>query len=146
MKTRETILAAIKLGKGSQCLDGRDLSRLANFFPVSDWETMGLKLAEGAKAEDVKTVEFTEENVRAQLKKDVDFGFEKAINQRGISSGLMYEVVKMWMWVLDDELQNFSDDNYAQYGLPLFKAVAVKYGFENPIGDKNGDEEEFASS
>lgn len=32
-------------------------------------------------------------------------------------------------------------ENYAMYGLPLFKATAVKYGWENPIGDDNGDEE-----
>ena len=27
------------------------------------------------------------------------------------------------------------------YGLPLFKATAVKYGWENPIGYDNGEEE-----
>ncbi len=55
----------------------------------------------------------------------------------------MYEVVKMWMYILEDDLQNFED--YAQYGLPLFKAVALKYGFENPIGEDKGDEDKYAS-
>lgn len=87
--------------------------------------------------------DLTRENVLAQLASDLDFGFEKALNQRGISSGLMYEVVKMWMWVLDDDLQHF--DGYAQYGLPFFKAVAIKYGFPNPIGDDRGDEEKYAA-
>jgi hypothetical protein len=84
--------------------------------------------------------------VLAQLKKDVAFGFEKALNQRGISAGLMSEVVKMWNWILEEGLENYDEDNgYAQYGLPLFKATAVKYGFDNPIGDNNGDEDEYAS-
>jgi hypothetical protein len=48
----------------------------------------------------------------------------------------------MWLWVLDDELADF--EAYAQYGLPLFKRVAVKYGFENPIGDDNGDEFQYS--
>lgn len=29
------------------------------------------------------------------------------------------------------------------YGLPIFKATAVKYGFENPIGDDSGPEAEY---
>ena len=32
-------------------------------------------------------------------------------------------------------------DNYAMYGLPLFKATAVKYGWDNPIGDDTGEED-----
>ena len=68
--------------------------------------------------------------------RDVAFGFEKALDKRGISSGLMYSVVKMWLRVLEDELAK--SDAYAQYGLPLFKAVAVKYGFPNPIGEDLG--------
>jgi len=38
-------------------------------------------------------------------------------------------------------LENF--DSYAMYGLPLYKATALKYGFKNPIGDDDGDEEEY---
>lgn len=123
--------------KGSQCLDGRDMSRLADFFPVSDGGALGLKLAEGAEyiAEPM-----TEAAVLARLRHDLDFAFEKALNRRGLSAGMMYEVVKMWLWVLEDDLQHMED--YAQYGLPLFKAVAVKYGFENPIGEATGSETE----
>lgn len=34
-------------------------------------------------------------------------------------------------------------DSYAMYGLPLFKATAVKYGFDNPIGDDTGAEDYY---
>ena len=77
------------------------------------------------------------------MKEDNDFGFEKALNKRGISSGLQYSSVKLWLWILEDELQNMEE--YAQYGLPLFKAVALKYGFENKIGDDAGDETEYSA-
>ena len=33
---------------------------------------------------------------------------------------------------------------YAMYGLPLFKATAVKYGWDNPIGEDTGTEEYYA--
>jgi len=29
------------------------------------------------------------------------------------------------------------------YGLPLFKATAIKYGFPNPIGDDSGSERKY---
>ena len=85
---------------------------------------------------------FTKENIIEQLRTDVEFGFEKALNRRGISACLMFEVVRMWNWILneDDELANWPSERYAIYGLPLFKATAIKYGFPNMIGDDEGDE------
>lgn len=34
--------------------------------------------------------EWTRENILEQLKSDVEFGFEKALDQRGISASLMW--------------------------------------------------------
>jgi hypothetical protein len=135
-------LKQIKEGYKSQTLDGRDLYRLAEFIPEAELKDFGLAL----KPEAVGTHKhkaFTKRNVLTQLRKDVAFGFEKALNKRGISSSLMYEVVAMWNWILEEGLEDFKD--YAQYGLPLFKATAVKYGFENPIGKDKGNEIKYAS-
>jgi len=140
MKTLEQIKA-----RGSKSLDGRDFGRLAQFIPEADFTAFGLELEpEFVGKHEAKP--FTREAVIEQLRHDVAFGFEKALNQRGISSGLMFGVVQMWNWVLEEGLEDWSDDNYAQYGLPLFRATAVKYGFHNPIGDDAGDEEHYASS
>jgi hypothetical protein len=141
MKTLQQIYENYK----SETLDGRDLNRLAQFVPEADLSKIGVELKEEYKGKhEVK--EFTRENILTQLKEDVAFGFEKALNQRGISSSLMFEVVMIWNWILEDGLEDFSEDNYAQYGLPLFKATAVKYGFENPIGEDSGSEDKYASS
>jgi hypothetical protein len=86
---------------------------------------------------------FTRENILEQLKSDVDFGFQKALDQRGISSSLMHSVVKMWNWILEEGLEDFEE--YAQYGLPLFRATALKYGFDNPIGEDTGAEDKYGS-
>jgi hypothetical protein len=139
--TMKTLKQVQKLYK-SGTLDGRDIYRLAQFIPQEQLKDFGLTLQEGATHE---VIPYTRKNVLAQLEKDVAFGFEKALNQRGISSGLMFNVVKMWNWVLEDGLEDFSDDNYAQYGLPLFKATAIKYGFKDEIDGKDGDEYEFSS-
>ena len=140
MKTLEQISESYK----SNTLDGRDLNRLAQFIPFNMLSSFGLELKEGVTEEEwnKNVKEFTKENVLMQLEKDVDFGFEKALGQRGISAGLMVEVVQMWNWILEEGLEDFNE--YPMYGLPIFKATAIKYGFENPIGDDCGNEEKYA--
>lgn len=140
MKSLEQVLESFK----SETLDGRDANRLAVFLPEDQLSKIGCSL----KPEAIgtwKAIPFTREAVLAQLKKDVAFGFEKALNQRGLSAGMMFGVVMMWNWILEEGLEDFSKGDYAQYGLPLFKATALKYGFPNPIGEDAGDESKYAS-
>lgn len=134
MKTLQQVKELYK----SETIDGRDLSRLFQFIPESELKDFGLELKPNYVGKH-QHIEFTKENVLIQLEKDVDFGFEKALNKKGISSSLMAEVVMMWNWILEDGLENF--DEYPMYGLPIFKATAIKYGFENPIGEDSGSED-----
>lgn len=138
MLSKEQIIKEVKGGRKSGSLDGRDYSRLIDFFDGEQFPIFGFELKTGAEH---VGKEFTEENVLEQVKKDIAFGFEKALDQRGLSAGAMYAVAQMWMWVLEDDLQHH--DSYAMYGLPLFKAVAEKYGFENPIGGDSGAEQKY---
>ena len=142
MKTLEEIAENYK----SNAIDGRDLNRLAQFIPFDMLSKFGLEPNEEYNTPEKwneTIIPFTRENVLKQLKEDVSFGFEKALNRRGISALLMYECVRMWNMILEEGLEDF--DSYAQYGLPLFKATAVKYGFNNPIGDMDGDEYIFST-
>lgn len=122
MKTLNEILDNYK--DYAVVLDDRFGSRLAKFLTEEQLEKIGFKY-DGDEPK-----EWTREN--EQLKSDVEFGFEKALDQRGISASLMFYVVLRW----NQGLENYPEENYA---MPLFKATAVKYGWENPIGD--GDEE-----
>jgi hypothetical protein len=135
MKTLEEVINSFE----TETLDGRDANRLANFVKEEDLPKIGVKLKDEYVGKH-KTIEWTKENILEQLQKDVEFGFEKALNQRGISSSFMYEVVRMWNNILEDGLEDWDGDNYAMYGLPLFKATALKYGWENPIDDDTGSE------
>lgn len=139
MLTQDQVLDAVKHRK-SQTIDGRDYSRLVGFFPVDRWGEFGFKPKEDVEVP--PPIPWSEAEILKQLKSDTAFAFEKSLNKRGISAGSMNAVLLMWMWVLEDGLQHH--DDYAQYGLPLCKAVAVKFGFPNPIGDKVGNEPEFA--
>lgn len=136
MKTIGQVLSCYK----SRTLDGRDLGRFCRFLTTEQVKEIGFTIRERVTHE---SIPFTRENILKQLEKDVEFGFEKALDHRGISAGLMFEVVMMWNWILEEGLEDFSEENYAMYGLPLFKATAVKYGFENPIGDDEGVEDKY---
>lgn len=140
MKTIEQIVKNYK----SRALDGRDISRLVKFLAEEQMTDMGMELKDEYKGKHTP-IAFTREAVLEALKGDVAFGFEKALNQRGISASLMFTVVRMWNWILEEGLEGFDEDDYAQYGLPLFKATAEKYNFDNPIGEKTGREYKYSS-
>jgi len=125
-----------------EAVDGRDVSRLADFLTEAQMNKLGIELKDEYKGKH-EPKPFTRENILEQLKSDVDFGFQKALDQRGISSSLMHSVVKMWNWILEEGLEDFEE--YAQYGLPLFRATALKYGFDNPIGEDTGAEDKYGS-
>lgn len=125
-----------------QTIDGRDMNRLVSFLPEDVLNDMGIVLQDEFKGKHVPH-ELTKENIMEFLKADVDFGFEKALDCRGISASCMYAVVNMWNWILEEGLEDFAESNYAFYGLPLFKATAIKYSFDNPIGDDTGTEVKY---
>ena len=125
-------------------IDDRFGVRFCQFLTAEQMEQIGFSLNADYKDQH-KPQEWTRENILTQLEKDVEFGFEKALDKRGISSNLMFSVVNSWNKILEEGLQDWDTDNYAQYGLPLFKATAIKYEFPNPIGDDNGNEFIYSS-
>jgi hypothetical protein len=134
MKTLEETIKFFKSG----CLDGRDAVRLSLFVPENRFDEIGILIPAEAIGKFIPK-DWTRENILAQLKEDVDFGFEKAINHRGISAEMMYDVVHMWNWILQEGLEDF--DNYPDYGIPLFKATALKYGFPDRSNEYKPEED-----
>lgn len=104
-------------------LDDRFGSRLCEFLTNEQAEKIGFKFKEDYINEPKK---WTEENVVKQLKSDVEFGWSKCVNKRGISAELMYEVVKSWCIVLENGLEETS---YGWYGDEFFKAIDAEYNF-----------------
>lgn len=132
MKTVEEVLQNYK--DYEVALEDRFGVRLCDFLTLQQMEVLGFFYNDPDKAKTHTPKVWSEENILAQLKRDVEFGWEKACDERGISSSLMYEVVKSWCKVLENEFADFED--YGPYGKPLFKAVAKKYGWELYGNDK----------
>lgn len=107
-------------------LEDRFGSRFVDFLTVEEMESIGFKLKDEYK-KDWQPKEWNEENIIEQLKEDIQFGIEKAENERGISSSLMFEVVKSWLKVLEDEETLKYFDDYYDYGLNGFYPARDKY-------------------
>lgn len=105
-------------------LDRRFTKRFIDFLPTSEWEKFGFRYA--GEGEYVPK-EWTEKNILEQLKRDVEFGYEKAIWERGISSELMAMVVNAWCKVLQNGLN--LDGNDGWYHINQFTTVAKHYGW-----------------
>ncbi len=123
MKTLEYVKEHIDEIEQDGFLESRFTKRFMDFIPVDEWEKFGFRFT-GEVHPEVK--EWTEENIISQLKEDVEFGIEKAINHRGISAELMYDVVKAWCIVLENGLEN---TEYGWYGHSMFEAVDKYYNF-----------------
>ncbi len=109
-------------------LDDRFGRRLLSFLTLEQCKQIGFEIKEEFKNDWKVEKEWTRENILEQLKQDVEFGWEKACDERGISSSLMYEVVRSWNKVLEEGLEKF--DEYDSYGKPLFEETARKYKWE----------------
>ena len=126
MKTLDYVKNHIGEFEEDYIFDRRFTKRFIDFLPVEEWEQFGF----GYRGEDPYVPkEWTEENILAQLKRDVEFGYQKAINERGISSGLMCMVVRAWCKVLENGLE-LDDDNTGYYSINQFTSVAEHYGWE----------------
>jgi hypothetical protein len=122
MKTLEEIRS-----RGSQTIDGRDFNRLAQFLQESEFESFGLEIADEFRGKHIP-IPYTVENVIAQMKKDVAFGFQKVMEDRSLSASTMATVVALWIWVLEDDLAAYSGSVDG-----FLSAVALKFGFDNPM-------------
>lgn len=106
-------------------MDRRFTKRFIDFIPTEEWGKYGFKYT----GEDERVPkEWTEENILEQLKEDTEFGYMKAIDERGISSELMAMVVNAWCKVLQNDLDLDGDDGW--YHKNQFTTVAEHYGWE----------------
>lgn len=126
MKTLEYVKTHIDEFEEDEILDRRFTKRLMDFLSTEEWDRFGYAYT---GTEPFVPTEWTEENVLAQLKRDTEFGYEKAINERGISSGLMCFVVRAWCRVLENGLA-LPDSETGYYSINQFTTVAEHYGWK----------------
>ena len=127
MKSIEEILANYK--DYATDLDDRFGRRFCDFLTIEQMASIGFSYTDKEAEKKHVPKEWTEENIIKQLKEDLDFGWEKCCDQRGISASLMADVVQTWCNVLENGLYDLA---YGYYGDNVFKTVAKKYDVTLP--------------
>jgi len=125
MKSLEYVKEHINEFEKDNFLDRRWTKRFLDFVPVEEWGSYGFIFT---GEEPPAPIAWTEENILKQLKDDVEFGYEKAVCERGISSELMSMVVQSWCDVLENGLNLNGDDGW--YHCKQFEVVAEHYGWD----------------
>ena len=89
--------------------------------------------------------EWTQENVLEQLKTMTAEGFVLAFSHRGTASAWLGIAIKVYLNLLEDgwDKKLAKSPMTVVYCLPLLKAVAIRYDFENRIDGDNGDEDQY---
>lgn len=70
-------------------------------------------------------LDLTTENVIAQMQAYIDFAYEKAEGQRGISASRSMWRYKQWLWILEDT--EIDCDDFCDYGISALGLISEKY-------------------
>ena len=109
-------------------IDDRFGRRLCDFLTIEEAKQIGFKITDNKHS----PKEWNRDNILKQLKDDVEFGLEKAYDQRGISASLMVDVVQKWTKVLGDDIPY---GNYHDYGISYLEQIKNIYKLDD-IGVK----------
>lgn len=126
MKTLEYVKEHIDEFEEDDFFDRRFTKRFTDFLPEEECAKYGFIYTGN---EPYVMREWTEENVLAQLKEDVEFGYMKAVDERGISAELMAMVVRAWCKVLENGFE-LTDETDGSYHILQFTSVAEHYGWD----------------
>ena len=114
--TADEIVQKIESMNGYEDLDGRRANRLIGLLT---YELAKPYLKPEVTEADWKPTTQTE--LRANSRGDLTFAWTKALGHRGISAGLMAEVMKDWVWLLcpEADYKATKDAPYENYGAPI---------------------------
>src|SRR5574343_77346 len=126
MKTIEQILNRIReLSNGGDFFCAQR-NELLDFLP---WKEDKEFITEDATEAEWKFKEINRENVIERIKDYMDFAFDKAMYQRGISASRSLDHFRALLWILEEE-KEIDWGNYQNYGMPILKQIIEKYNIQ----------------
>lgn len=80
---------------------------------------------------------YTANDVYEQMKDYMQFAFDKAQGERGVSANRSIMHYIAWTWLIDQEfsaeIERMYRDGYSGYGLSILKHIREHYGWEDPV-------------
>lgn len=97
-----------------------------------------------AKVEAGEEIWGAKSDARKEILDYLDFAYEKAENERGLSAARSLLHMKTWIWLDDqvfyDEVIDLIED-YTDYGLPALDKIAQHYGFVRATENQSNSNE-----
>ncbi len=131
MKTQEEIIKRIKELKDSDMM-GTERTDLTNYLEYSHAK----EFLQGGVTEEIwkEMKKSTDEDVLKEMKEYIEFAWDKALGERGLSAGRSLSHYSAWIWLLDDgnfeEFTECATNNYAMYGKPVLYWICKKYNLK----------------
>jgi len=124
MRTDEEILARIEERKARDFFGFEAIDLIAR-LPFSAAKHL---LVEGAKEDEWTVLPRDRESLLKEMLEYMDFAWEKANNERGISAGRSMHHYMAWTWLAGDDLGELTD--YEYYGKDNLLKIAAHYGWD----------------
>jgi len=129
MRTDEEILRRLGEIKGDDFF-GAQSSELVSRLPFAIARPF---LIDEATEAGWKTYGRDRDAIVGEMRGYMEFAVEKATGHRGLSASRSIEHFRSWVWLLSDEDFSAIDwEDYANYGAPILKAVANRFGIDLP--------------
>ena len=128
MRTQEEIMSRFEKADdlfGTQKGDLIDYMTFENAKPHLQEEYLA-KVESGEEKWDIKT------DPKKEILEYLDFAYDKAEGERGLSAGRSMLHFRTWIWLEDEKFYNEVInliDNYTNYGIPALNKISKHYGY-----------------
>lgn len=128
MRTQEEIMVRFEKADdlfGTQKGDLIDYMSFENAKPYLQEEYLA-KVESGEEKWEIKT------DPEKEILDYLDFAYDKAEGERGLSAGRSMLHFKTWIWLDDEKFYNEVIDlidNYTNYGIPALDKISEHYGY-----------------
>ena len=128
MRTQEEIMTRFEKADdlfGTQKGDLIDYMTFENAKPYLQEEYVS-KVESGEEKWEIKT------DPKKEILEYLDFAYDKAKGERGLSAGRSMLHFRTWIWLDDEKFYNEIInliDNYTNYGIPALDKISEHYGY-----------------
>ena len=128
MKNQEEIIKRFNESEDLFGTQQNDLIKFMTFENAKEFltEEFVLKVENGEEKWEMKT------EPKKEILKYLDFAYDKAECQRGLSAARSMLHFKTWIWLDDEDFYNeiiYHIENYTNYGIPTLDMISKRYGF-----------------
>lgn len=126
MRTQEEIVAEIERIKKNDFFG----FKTGDLIGYLDYEHAKQYLKPEATEEEWKALPSDRESIIKEMESYMDFAWEKANNERGISAGRSMAHYSVWVWMIGDESRFGNLEEYQYYGKDNLRELCEAYGWD----------------